>query len=364
MRLFELESDEKSIYFCFINSNPPTFGYKRALDKVRELSGDASMIAFINPAQDKNLFPLSFKENLAYNRKIFPQVHFDQTGTIENPIQALKKLSKDYSKIYFVTRDKSINEFKRMYTYAEQWGVSSFEIIGMGDSSRPLPTGTAKAASIQSVVDNDFESFKKSTPSNDVQLISRLFLDLRKIIIDDSQRQVDGSDDITESVYVSLKAINDYNKGFLTESIGRDIYHNKTFVFEGLLDSLKNLKLVFNPKSTAKVKVARDTSDQNIVIIMKCNQYDLDKFMELNESVVRKAIQHYITETTTSANIASTVGLFGDIVRRPIDTTVLDDMTFTDHVPKYIQALNHIINTYGYMTQEAADKIREYLETQ
>ena len=27
-----------------------------------------------------------------------------------------------------------------MYEYAENWGIESLEIIGLGDSTRPLPT--------------------------------------------------------------------------------------------------------------------------------------------------------------------------------------------------------------------------------
>ncbi len=362
MRLFELEADEKAVYFCFINANPPTFGYKRALDKVRELSGDANVVAFINPAHDKKLFPLDFKTNLAYTKKVFPAVQFDATGTVENPIQALKKLSNDYSKIYFVTRDSSINEFKRMYTYAEQWGISSFEIIGMGDSHRPLPTGTSKDAALESVEDNDFESFKKTIPSNDNALISRMFLDLRKVMIDDSNRVVDGSDEVVESIYISIKSMAGYNSGYLMESTTRDLYHNKTITFEGIVDSLRNLKMVFNQRSNARVKLAKDTQDNNMVIILKCKQEELDKFMELNEAVVKQALKMYVNETTTSANIASSVSLFGDITRRPIDLSAIENMTFDKHTPKYIQALNHVLNMYGYMTPEASEKIKKYLE--
>jgi len=361
VRLFEIEKDDSTVYFSFVNSNPPTFGYKRALDTLRGLSEDSDTIVFINPVQDNKLYPLDFKDSLKYNKRIFPNITFSNEANIQNPIQALKKLSKTYNKIYFVTRDKNIKEYKRMYTYAENWGVSSFEIIGMGDSKRPLPTGVSKEAALLAVEENDFESFKKTIPSSNTQLVSNLFIELRKKMIDIENRETDNKTDVEESIFHTIKSLASYNSGFLNESTSKDALSNKVIFLEKWFNSLSNLKIVLNPNASSAVQLGEDLQDGNLALILKSDVNDIDTFMDLNEDKVKKAIGVYIKETTTSANIATNNSLFGDIVKRNIDYDEIDNMTYEKGTPKYLQALNHVINKYGYMDDKAAQKIKELL---
>ena len=76
MRLFELESDNNTVYFAFINSNPPTFGYKRALDTIKDIAYNSDHLVFINPAYDGEMFPLKPEEAIKYNKQSLKTVNF------------------------------------------------------------------------------------------------------------------------------------------------------------------------------------------------------------------------------------------------------------------------------------------------
>lgn len=362
MRLFELETDDNTVYFTFINANPPTFGYTRALDKLRKMAGNADSITFVNPMQNNTTSPLHFDENVKYLKKIFTRNIFDTTGRVENPIQALKELSKRYNKIYFLTRDKNVREFKRMYTYAEQWGVDSFEIVGLGDSSRPLPTGTSKEASLEAVLSNDYEAFKKTIPSNDKQLLSQLFIDLRKRMIDgERDKEETALAEATDTIYHTMKGLIQQSS-YLSESVEITPHGHQQIVLEGVVDILKNLKLVFNPNSNKNVKMGRDLMDNNMVIITKCKPNKIKEFMDLNEVNMKKAIRAYLNECVTSANIATVPSMIGGTVKRDIDYSIIDDLDDNSTTPKYVQAVNKVLNTYGYMDQEIANRLRELID--
>lgn len=361
MRLFELEQDESNtVFFVFINANPPTFGYTRALNYLREISKSSDSIAFINPVQDDLRSPLYFDENIVFANKIFKRTTFDRSGKIQNPIQALKVLSEKYSKIYFLTRDANKEDFDRMHVYAQQWGVDEFEIIGMGDSERPLPTGTSKEASLRSVLDNDFEAFKKTIPSNDTSLVSELFIALRKRMI---KGEKEGNNKITEdtdTMFNVLHSTTDYSD-ILTESCTVNPAGAKEVVVEDIFNPVKKLKMVFNPHNKNNVSLGKDISDNNLVIIAKCQPENLTEFLDLNEKEVKKVLGLYIKETTTSGNIASSTSLFPTISKRDIDYDEIKNMDYIENVSKFVQATNHIISKYGYFDGKIAKNLKDML---
>lgn len=367
MRLFELNSDDNTVYFCFMNSNPPTLGYKLAIDALKEYAGESDHMVFINPAQDDDISPLDFKTNLAYNKKVFTNTTFDTTGKAQNPIQALQILSKKYNKIYLLTRDSKVRDFKRLETYAESWGVEDFEVIGLGDSKRSLPIGTTKEEAFTAVDMNDFDKFKKTIPSKNSQLMSQIFLDLRKIMIDaERKEETDGVDESTAMTFDVLKEMSYFSNTYITESCSKDMLENKVLNMETIIPTFDSFKIVFNENSNKTIKLAKDKSDGKYAFIFKTKPELLESFLSVNESSVKKALRFYITESasagsTASGNIAGVNMMFGDIVKREIDFSAIENMDFNKAQPKYIQAVNKVLNTYGYMDAETAAKLRTYL---
>lgn len=355
LRLFELESDENAIYFAFINANPPTFGYKRALDTLKELSKDSKHIAFINPTFDGNEYPLKFDESLKYNKKIFDTVNFSDDKNVQNPIQALKKLSEKYTKIYFVTRDKYVKDYSRMYQYAENWGVESFDIIGLGDSTRPLPTGTSKDNAIEAVVDNDYESFKKAIPSDNKALVSDLFITIRKRILDDSE-----SKESVNEAYLKLLCLSKYANYSLNENVSKDQLGNNVYMLENMMNSFKNLKLALGGKFKG-VSLGKDLSN-NYVIMMNTNVDKLQQYIELNERPLKEALEIYLKESITSGNVASTTTMFGDLVKRDIDYSFIKDIKKSNSLNKKLDAINHVLNNYGYINKDVVNEIESRIE--
>jgi len=351
MRLFELESDNNTVYFAFINSNPPTFGYKRALDTIKDIAKNSDHLVFINPAYDGEMFPLKPEEAIKYNKAIFKNSKFYEKTDIQNPIQALKYISEKYSKVYFLTRDKTVKDFRRMYEYAENWGIESFEIIGLGDSTRPLPTGTSKDAAMDAVMDNDYESFKKTIPSNDNRTISNLFIDLRKAVLDENEVK----ESTVNVVYEALLALSKHNTMYLNEHVKRDTLDNHVIMVENFIDQLKKFKIVFNNRINS-TKVASD-NEQNYVIMMNTNTEKLQQYLDLNEKTVKEALQFYVNESITSGNIASTSNLLGNPIKRNIDYSFIKDIKKSNSYNKHLDAVNHVLNTYGYIDKDIVNEI-------
>lgn len=356
MRLFELESDENTVYFAFVNSNPPTFGYKRALDTIDEISKNSDHVVFINPAYDGDNFPLKHDKALSYNKKIFPNTNFYTKDDVKNPIQALKYLSDKYSKIYFLTRDKSVNDYRRLYQYAENWGVESFDIIGLGDSSRPLPTGTSKTAAMDAVMDNDYESFKSTIPNNNSQTLSNLFIDLRKEVIDEKNIQ---ESTLVDMYYDILMGISSFSNHTLCENSKYDELGNEVLVMENFVNCFKNLKLVLSDKFNG-TKAGVDGS-KNYVILMNTNTAKLQQYVDMNEHAIKKALQYYIDESITSGSIASSVNVLGSPISRDIDYTFVNTIKKSKSFNKQLDAINHVINNYGFIDRNVINTINSKL---
>lgn len=356
LRLFELETDENAVYFTFINSNPPTFGYKRALDTLREVSKDSEHVVFINPAYNGETYPLPFDKTLEFNKKIFTDVNFSTDKNVQNPIQALKKLSEKYTKIYFLTRDKNIKDYSRMYQYAENWGVESFEIIGLGDSSRPLPTGTTKENSIDAVLDDDYESFKKTIPTSNNRLTSELFLEIKKEMLDDTKEDKEK----VEESYLQLLCVAKYSTNYLNETIEYDDMNNRVYALENIMDTFKNLKLVFGAKFKG-VSLGKD-KNKNYVLMMNTNKDKLQQFLELNEGSVKKALEVYLKESITSGVIASTANMIGGMQKRDIDYSFIKDIKKSKSLNKRLDAVNYVLNNYGYINKDVVDEIESRIE--
>jgi len=358
MRLHEIETDNNTIYFAFINSNPPTFGYKRALDTIKDMSKNSNYIVFINPAYDGEEFPLTHKKALEFNKKVFPNTNFYDKDDVKNPIQALKKLSEKYTKIYFLTRDHSIKEYSRMKEYAENWNVEVFDILGLGDSSRPLPTGTSKTAAMDAVMDNDYDSFKKTIPSNNSSVLSDLFITLRKEVLNEKVNEHTIADNIQSTLYSIAKN----TKSIMNENKQMDRLGNQVFDMSTFINKWEGFRMVFG-KKFSNPKLGKD-ANQNYVLMLNTDINKLQEYMDLHENEIRKSIQAYINESITSSNVASVSHIFGSPVTRDIDYSFIKDIKKSKSLNKHLDAMNYVINHYGVINSDIVATIEEQLNVQ
>lgn len=355
MRLHEIESNDNTIYFAFINSNPPTFGYKRALDTIKEMAKNSSYIVFINPAYDGNEFPLNHKESLEYNKKVFPNTNFYDKDDVKNPIQALKKLSERYTSIYFITRDNSIKDYSRMREYAENWNVESFDILGLGDSTRPLPTGTSKKVAMDAVIDNDYDNFKRTIPTNNKEVVSNLFISLRKEVLNDPIEESVTSDNL----YSLLYSMASHNTIHMNENKKTDRLGNYVLHVDQLVNKMSNLKLVLGDKFKSP-KLGKD-AQKNYVIMLNTDVSKLQEYMDLHEHTIKDIIKVYMNESTTSSSVASVSMLFSTPITRDIDYSFIKDIKKSNSLNKHLDAMNHVINTYGLINSDIIATIEDKL---
>lgn len=353
MRLFELETDENSIYFVYINSNPPTFGYKNAFNMLKDLSKDGEHLAFINNAYDGEAFPLKFEESLKFNKKVFPDINFSKNKNISNPIQALKELSKKYTKIYFLVRDKDIKKYRRMYQYAENWGVESFELIGLGDSTRTLPTGKSKQESLDAVIDGDYDSFKKTIPTKNSKVLSDLYLTLRNRLLDEK----DDKTDVNEC-FLKLYLASKYTKYQMNESTFKDRLGNKVLSLGNIISGLDDLQIVFN-KHTNKLSLGK--KDNNYVIMMNTKPEQLQSYLDVNEDKMKDVLELYLKESISSTSVASTNMPLFKPLSRDIDYSFIDDIKKSNSLNKRLDAINHVINTYHIIDGDIVNEIESRL---
>lgn len=368
MRLHEISRSKKTIYFMMAFSNPPTFGYSLAFNKLKALAGTAEHIVFLNPLSDVKLNPLSFKTSLAFNKKIFPNIRFSEAENIKTPLEALKYLSNEYDVVTLVTRDENVTAFKRFGQYADAWGIREFRVLGLGDSSSDATKGKTNTLSRKFVIDNDFDSFKKTIPSEDPELVSKLFLELRKAMllnVGGKRKQKDTIEECVDSVIEYVERLSG-TFNISEEFLVKDKEGNMIFLLEKITDKFKNIRLVLSNKYK-EYSIGRDNSN-NMVIFINTSADKLDKKLVEDKEIVSKTIKNAIVlSENTSGSMASVNAVLGSPIKRitPSDNTSYEfvktikyDKSCND---KLSTSMSEFVNRYGYIDSDAINKIKSIL---
>lgn len=349
-----------------VYANPPTYGYKLAFEKLLRMSKGANHVVFLNPLVDSQLNPLDFKTNLKYNKELFPDVNFNTQGNIKTPLEALKYLSNEYEKIYLVTKDENIENYRRFSKYAESWGVYDFHVIGLGDSKSDDTKGRTNKLARKYVLNNNYEDFKKTVPTNNERLLSSLFLDLRKKMLVGKTNE---KDDVSEGVDSLIEYFMNKNSGFsiLEEYFDIDEEGNKFFMLEKVSEIFKDIKLVISNKYK-DYSIGKD-KDSNYVIFMNSSLNSVDKKLAEDKAIFEKTIKNTrVLQENTAGSMASVNAVLGTPIKRIPDS---DDSSF-DFVKKikYDKAcrdklnasMGEFINRNGYIDSNAINKIKSILE--
>lgn len=373
MKLFEVNSNEENtIYFMMVYANPPTYGYKLAYEKLLNMAGTSDHAVFINPMQDETLNPLPHEKTLRYNMKIFPNVTFYKRSDKKNALEALQYLSEKYSNIYLVTSDENVSRYQRFYNYAERWGVFNFDIIGLGDSQDPIDPERKNSVARQAVLDNQYEVFKKTIPTRDENVISKLYLDMRKSMLglDESRAykyigeyKQDKFDIFVEK---TIQFIYERNNGIkiLKEFVEKDPIDNTIFSLSHISPKVK-IDLVLTEKAEDFSLGYSELKNRKVIFINSTID-KLDEKLELNKEKFKTALRGAVKlkESTTAGAVSTVNSVLGQPIRRveKFDLSFVDKIKKDDkNYSKLQTAMKEFIDTHGYIDSNAIEKIKKRL---
>lgn len=369
MRLHELNNSSNTIYFMMVHSNPPTYGYQLAFDKLKEIAGDSPHMVFINPMHDPEVSPLDFKTVLKYNKALFPSVNFHGTDSIKTPLDALKYLANEYDVVYLVTKDENVKNYQRYKSYADGWGVYDFEVLGLGDSKDAEATsGRTNTLSRQYVLDNDYKAFKSTIPTSDEKILSKLFIDLRKSMLINNKKEKDTSqDELEEAVEQVVDFIQQKSDGFsiLREYFNKDENGDYYIMLETINKYLKNIKLVVSDKYK-DYTIGKDRQN-NCIVFMNGRLCDLNKKAVRESHILEKTISSAkaLTETT-AGSIATANSVLGTPIKRVnnnISYEFVKEIKYDNECRDKLQkCMGEFINRNGYINSAAINKIKEMLK--
>ena len=176
--------------FCFGRLQPPTIGHERLLLKVVEVAREqrADHYVFLSQTQKHPNDPLEWNYKRRVVELMFPGMHIVADPDIKTPFQALQELSKKYSKIIMIAGDDRAESFEnRMSKYANEWGVTEFEVISSGarDPDAEGVTGMSASKARKFAIDGDYDNFLLSIPSRIPDNIKRDIYDKIKRSVDE-----------------------------------------------------------------------------------------------------------------------------------------------------------------------------------
>lgn len=378
--MFELNTNKNTVYFMMVYSNPPSDGYKKAFDKIKSMSKDADHAVFLSPYQDNFLNPLPHDRVVHYNMRVFPDVKFYRKYNVKNSLDALYYLSQHYSNIFMLTNDDKVRNFDRFYEYADDWNVFEFDVLGLGLTENDIEEFNRETR--ESVLNDDYNTFKQTIPSKDEKLLSKLFLELRKIMVggdskdtssDNESKDSDSKKEKNEDIeYITNKIINftmDKNKNLsiLEEYAYKDSNGNNYLKLEDIdknYESMNDIRIVFSNK-VKSFSVGKCNFSEEVVIFVNSNIEKVDKLLEMKKPLFKNSIKNALKlkETTTAGNIATVNSTFGQpIKRRDEDVSFVRDIKKDNREHnKFQKAMKEYIDKYGYIDTNAIEKIKKEL---
>ncbi|ASV44252.1 hypothetical protein PBI_SCTP2_237 [Salicola phage SCTP-2] len=375
MRMFEINKNENTVYYMMAYSNPPTKGYENIFEKLKKIAKDSNHVVFLSPYQDDFLNPLKHHRALEYNMRVFPNVKFYRKADVKNSLDALYYLSQHYNNIYLVTNEENIQRFDRFYEYASDWGVFEFEVIGL--DTKKFDVEHMNKLAREHVINNDYKSFKKIIPSNDEKLLSKLYLELRKVMLgNDSEQNENDSEqnenDSKQNENIDTSSVNKIvefcrNKNtvlpVLKEYMYKDKLGNEYLKLNEIDSSIGNINILLD-KNVENFSIGKDKKTGDVVIFMNENINKLDRLLEskkeLFEKTLNKAVQ--LKETTTAGSIANVASGFGHIIkRRDEDVSFVKNIKQNNSYNSLQQAMKEFIDKYGYIDSQAIKRIKREL---
>ncbi len=150
------------VIFSFGRFNPITSGHEENAIELKKLAKKYNMkpVLYTSFSHDKKKNPLDPSTKIKYLKKWF-NIEVNTDKTLNNAFKILEELAKDNTKVYFVVGEDRVPDFQSMRKYAEEWGITDFDIIESG-KRKPGVSGTQMRKYVK---EDNFEDFKKGLPS-------------------------------------------------------------------------------------------------------------------------------------------------------------------------------------------------------
>lgn len=202
----------KKIYFTFGRFTPPQIGHAMLINKVVQMAkqNGADNRIYTSASFDNKKNPIPFADKVYFLKQLFPNANINSDKSLTNLHQILKGLVKEgYTDIRMVVGDDRASEFDELmskyirnpkskdYDAKKHYGFNSFEVVSAGKRD-PNDKGLAGASGTKMreyVAKDDFKSFAKFTPTNNVQLIRKIFTTVKRNLAINEETILEGCND-------------------------------------------------------------------------------------------------------------------------------------------------------------------------
>lgn len=194
------KNKNKAIVFAFGRFNPPTIGHAVLINKV--ISHAASIGAdnriFTSASFDGIKNPIPFNEKVAFLKQLFPRGNFNTDKSLSHIHQIAKQLTKEgYTNVTFVVGSDRIEKFQQAlgdyvvpvsshkFNSEKHYPWEKFQIVSAGERD-PDAEGVSGASGTKMreyVRADDFKSFLKYVPTENVTLARKIFVTVKRNLI-------------------------------------------------------------------------------------------------------------------------------------------------------------------------------------
>jgi len=182
-----LEARKDTVVMTFGRMNPPTAGHELLVNAVLTVAkkNNADHVIYLSKSQDPKKNPLSVEQKVAYARHSFRGANIvGASDSIRTFLEAAKALSNTHKNLIMVAGSDRVSEFKTLLERynGKDYKFSKILVVSAGerDPDNDSISGMSATKMRQAAQDNDFDKFKKGTPSHmTVMMARRMFDDVR-----------------------------------------------------------------------------------------------------------------------------------------------------------------------------------------
>lgn len=183
----EIQEPKEHAVFTFGRFNPPTpGGHGKVIDKVKHLAKHhgADHHVFVSSSQDRKKNPLNHTDKIKFLKQLFPGTNVCVDGSVKNPIDVLKFLSKcGYKKVTMVVgedRVKDMNNLLQKYNNTKEYSFESINVVSAGhrDPDAEGDEGASATKMRDAAHKSDFKTFSKGI--KDPKLARDMYSSVRK----------------------------------------------------------------------------------------------------------------------------------------------------------------------------------------
>lgn len=346
MRLYEIS--DKSVVVMFAYSNPPTKEYDEYFKEVKRRAVNATAhTIFLNPMVDAEINPLSFADNLKFNRIMFNNVKFNPNRYSDN-LTALKKLAESFNSIVVLVLEEDKNLFEQYRGDMEHAGLVDYlvEVIGERENHNEIAR--------KAVVDNEYDVFRKCFSTNNKHILSQLFITMRKAMMLGDDRKV------TESKLDIIKAEKTHGaiSELLKQGAGVNIVESQTSV-----DKIGNRVFKTNDGKYSIIEVK--SIDEPRIGFDKLSERTALFVPNLNSSYIyknAKKLSELLESATTSCAIASTNGVLGKPLKKVDSVEHIVSQLDPKDTDKLSTATRLFLNANGYIDGNVIKKLQRAIK--